>query len=95
MARVNSSELKQNTKAVLDQAVQKPEDPVVIYNYNEPVAVIVEYKKWLESNSFTPKKTKEPEVKEGTLWDRIAPYIPEKGVKFDSHAFIRELRDED
>ena len=55
MTKISSTELKQNTRKVLQQIALKPNDPIVIYTYNEPKVVLISYKIWQETSKEKPK----------------------------------------
>lgn len=83
--KVSSTELKQNTRKVLELVKEEPDNPVVVYNYNEPTVVIINYDKWQEQNRDKERISLEELKRE---------YIRDFGV-IDSVKEIRKMRDEE
>lgn len=85
--KITSTELKQNTRKVLNQVVKEPQEPVVVYNYNEPKVVILSYEMWEEQQ-------KKPVWKKPTL-EELSKYFISTEKVIDSAAEIRKMRDEE
>lgn len=83
--KVTSTELKQNTRKVLGYVVSEPQEPVVIYNYNEPKAVIISYEAWKQNDQVWKK----PSLEE------LSKFFVSSDKVIDSTKEIRKMRDEE
>ena len=83
MKKVTATYLTQKTRDVIDEVVRDG-DPVVIYNYGKPVAVIEDYQEWENKN-----KKKNPTI------DELKKFMVKTGEKIDSTKLIRKMRDEE
>lgn len=86
MHTITATDLKQNTRKVLNMAQKSP---VEIYRYGEPEVVIISFSNW---KKFMTKKNKKhsgrfskQKLKKFTVHDKTMP---------DSVTFFRQLRDE-
>ena len=84
MTEISSTELKQNTRKVLQQLRDKPSEPVMVCTYNEPKVVMISYEVWKDEFA----RSKKPTLKD------LKKYMVGAGKKIDSAKFIRELRNE-
>jgi prevent-host-death family protein len=82
--KISSTELQQKTKKVIDQ-VRFGKEPVVIYHYNQPVAVLAQYKENYPGQEGQ-EDHKKPPLK------TLRKYIHSHG-KTDAAKFYRKLRD--
>jgi PHD/YefM family antitoxin component YafN of YafNO toxin-antitoxin module len=84
---VSSTYLTQNTREALS-FVRDSNQPLIIKNYKNPVAVMLDYEEWLKLQ--TPKK------KRLTL-KQLEKYMigNPKAKKIDSAKIIRKMRDEE
>jgi PHD/YefM family antitoxin component YafN of YafNO toxin-antitoxin module len=80
---ITSTELTHNTKAVIKQVIEQKQ-PLVILNYREPVAVVIEYNIWMQM-----KQNMAPRL------NTINGYIRTQGKKIDSTKIIRKMRNEE
>jgi len=82
--KITSTELKLKTKEVLDK-VERGRQPMIIYTYKEPKAVILNYQDWekadTQGNNPSPEELKKHFIK--------------LGKKIDTAKIIRKLRDEE
>ena len=78
---ISATELTHNTKTVIQQVVTGRQ-PMVVLNYREPVAVIVDYSSW---QLLTQKRT--PEL------DTLKQYMEKGGKRTDLTKVIRKMRD--
>ena len=79
--KVTSTELKQNTRKIINQVVTNPGEPVAVYIYNEPKVII---NAW--SVAEKRKRASVDELKKN--------FIRPLG-KMDSAKLIRKMRDEE
>ncbi len=84
MKKISATYLKQNTRKVIDSVI-KDSTPAVIYNHNEPKAVIIDYKDWEEKT----KIHKKPSIEE------LKKFMFSTPKKMNSAEIIRKWRDEE
>lgn len=84
MKKISATYLKQNTRKVIDSVI-KDSTPAVIYNHNEPKAVIIDYKDWEKKQEIHRKPTLE-EIKKLSFATK---------KKINSAEIIRKWRDEE
>lgn len=96
--KITSSYLKQNTREVLNEVVNKPNNDLLIFTYNEPRAVVISYDRWekyLKGKGEVKKVDKNAtKIKPKTMHDKWKKYIQD-GPAIDSTALIREMRDDE
>lgn len=79
--KVTSTELKQNTRKIINQVIANPDEPVAVYIYNEPKVVINAWS--------TVEKKKRASI------DELKKQVIRPLGKMDSAKMIRKMRDED
>ena len=84
LKKITSTELKVNTRKVIKNVVENPDNPTVVYNYKEPKVVIVSYELWVNK----VKKKIKPSLKE------MSKFFIETKKEIDSTRIIRNMRDE-
>lgn len=82
--KISATYLKQNTRKVIDSVI-KDSTPAVIYNHNEPKAVIIDYKDWKRK----AKIHKKPSI------EQIKKLSFATKNKINSAEIIRKWRDEE
>lgn len=83
MKKVTATYLTQKTRDVIDEVVRDG-DPIVIYNYGKPVAVIEDYQEWENKN-----QKRNPTIEE------LKKYTIKTGKRINSTELIRKMRDEE
>jgi len=85
--KVTSTELKQNTRKVLRQVVNEPDRPVLVFNYNEPLAWIIK---------FDPTEPVPMRVKNRRMSiEELSRFFVSSDEVIDSAKEIRKMRDEE
>jgi PHD/YefM family antitoxin component YafN of YafNO toxin-antitoxin module len=78
---ITATELTHNTKTVIT-TITADRKPVIVLNYREPVAVIMDYSSW---QALTQKKA--PSI------DNLRKFMESTGSKTDLTKTIRKMRD--
>jgi prevent-host-death family protein len=78
---ITATELTHNTKTVIKE-ITADRKPVVVLNYHEPVAVILDYSSW---EALTQKKA--PSI------NSLTKFMERTGIKTDLNKIIRKNRD--
>lgn len=86
MQKVTATQLKQNTRKVIQMIQAKPSEPAVVYSHDEPLVVIISYDQW--QKMIPPKQPRFEEIKHLVVRSQ-------GGKKIDSAATIRKWRDEE
>lgn len=80
MKSYTSTQLKQNTKQVIDEVIRSNK-PAVVSTYGEPKLIMIKYDDSIISNEKVDKK-------------KLKKYMVKLGKKTDTSKMFREMRDE-
>jgi prevent-host-death family protein len=79
---ITATELTHNTKSVIKQVVESKQ-PVILANYHDPVAVIIDYATWQKMSERAPKL------------EVLEKYMDYSEKKTNLTKVIRKMRDAD
>lgn len=82
MKKITATQLTHKTRDVVDE-VMKTKQPIVVYNYGKPVAVLLDYQDWMVKDK----------AKENPSIEELKKFMF-KGPKVRSAKLIRKMRDE-
>lgn len=82
--KITSTQLKQNTRKVINEVILNPDKPTIVFSYNEPRIVLLDYQSWRNEQI----KAKRPSLNE------LQDYFIRTKKRIDSSKIISRMRDE-